>query len=128
MNIYMRSKFNFCKRSFCLLGCILIFIYLISIISNKEKFSNYNSANSFCKSNTGNKLNDKCKNLTFTNCNNTDITIRALKNIRSLWKGKIGAYPNLGIKEFENSFHDLIDKSNFRSDMKAIMFESFLNT
>ncbi|MGY8783748.1 MAG: homocysteine S-methyltransferase family protein [Fidelibacterota bacterium] len=56
-----------------------------------------------------------------TNCNNTDITIRALKNIRSLWKGKIGAYPNLGIKEFENSFHDLIDKSNFRSDMKAIL-------
>ena len=56
-----------------------------------------------------------------TNCNNTDITVRALKNIRSLWKGKIGAYPNLGIKEFENSFHDLIDKSNFRSDMKAIL-------
>jgi hypothetical protein len=71
----MRSKFNFCKRSFCLLGCILIFIYLISIISNKENFSNYNSANSFCKSNTGNKLNDKCKNLTFTNCNNTDCCI-----------------------------------------------------
>ena len=71
----MRNKFIFDKRSFFLLGSILILIYLIYTISFKEKFSNYNSANSFCKSNTGNKLNEKCKKLTFKNCNNTNCCV-----------------------------------------------------
>lgn len=63
-------------------ACVIFLLFLLIkyfIDNNVESFiSTLND--SFCKTNTGNTLNEKCKQLTMNNCNQTDCCVYTKNN------------------------------------------------
>lgn len=55
------------------------------------------------------------------NCNNIDITIEAMKKISNLNIPRFGAYPNLGLKEYQNNFQEIVNRSNFIPKMESLL-------
>ncbi len=58
-----------------------------------------------------------------TNCNTAEVTFEGIKKIRSVWSGPVGAYPNLGVSNYQNSYSKVIDQTNFLNCLKALTKE-----
>lgn len=56
------------------------------------------------------------------NCNQFETTNKAIDGFLTLWNGKWGVYPNLGVTDFENDYFELINETKFIEHM-----EEFLN-
>lgn len=59
--------------------------------------------------------------LLLLNCNNFKLTAETLDEIIKFRNYKIGAYPNLGLKEYQNNFSTTLDEPNFISGMESIL-------
>jgi len=58
-----------------------------------------------------------------TNCNQMNTTLRTCEKFRNHWEGQWGAYPNLGITEYENDYFEIIDEPNFIDGIKSILMK-----
>jgi len=56
-----------------------------------------------------------------TNCNQLGTTLSSIDQFNSTWKGDWGAYPNMGITDYENDYFETIDESNFSDGMTSIL-------
>ena len=56
-----------------------------------------------------------------TNCNEIDKAILTIEKIRSLWNGKWGVFPNLGITDYKNNYLKIIEKHVFTKKMQNIL-------
>ena len=56
-----------------------------------------------------------------TNCNQLETTLSSIDQFNSTWKGKWGAYPNLGCTDYENDYFETIDESNFSDGVTSIL-------
>jgi S-methylmethionine-dependent homocysteine/selenocysteine methylase len=55
------------------------------------------------------------------NCNNLNLTGQALEEIVEFRHYNIGAYPNLGLKEYENNFSEILNEFKFKTYMDSIL-------
>ena len=55
------------------------------------------------------------------NCNNLNLTGQILKGIVKFRNYNIGAYPNLGLKEYENNFSEILNEYKFITYMESIL-------
>ena len=60
--------------------------------------------------------------LLLLNCNNLKLTLETLEQITEFRNYNIGAYPNLGLKEYQNNFSTILDERKFKSDMDSILY------
>ena len=58
-----------------------------------------------------------------TNCNTTETTFKALNQIKKIWSGPIGAYPNLGLLDYQNNYSKVIDQSGFLNCLEKLIEE-----
>ena len=58
------------------------------------------------------------------NCNKIETTLDALHNFDEKWSGIWGAYPNLGITDFENHYFEILDDSKFEASIKEILHQN----
>jgi len=58
------------------------------------------------------------------NCNKIETTLDALHNFDEKWSGTWGAYPNLGITDFENHYFKILDNSKFEASIKEILHQN----
>ena len=56
-----------------------------------------------------------------TNCNTEKLTLEGLKKIRRIWSGPVGAYPNLGLTNYENDYFKVIDHTSLLNCLKALI-------
>ena len=56
-----------------------------------------------------------------TNCNTKKLTLEGLKKIRRIWSGSVGAYPNLGLTNYENDYFKVIDQTSLLNCLKALI-------
>ena len=56
-----------------------------------------------------------------TNCNTEKLTLEGLKKIRRIWSGSVGAYPNLGLTNYENDYFKVIDHTSLLNCLKALI-------
>jgi S-methylmethionine-dependent homocysteine/selenocysteine methylase len=55
------------------------------------------------------------------NCNNFTLTRSVLLELMKFRNSNIGVYPNLGLKEYENNFPEIVNDSNFKIYMHSIL-------
>ena len=55
------------------------------------------------------------------NCNSTSRTIPSLKIVSAKWEGKWGAYPNLGTTDYSNEYFNIINETQFVTEMKNFL-------
>ena len=56
-----------------------------------------------------------------TNCNNLDTTIQNIRQLKIGWDGLVGAYPNLGLMNYQNNYNKTMDYSNFTSGLMELL-------
>ncbi len=59
-----------------------------------------------------------------TNCNKMELTVKTCNELQKKWNGKWGAYPNLGVNEYENDYFEIIDNPFFKKCIKSILEKS----
>lgn len=55
------------------------------------------------------------------NCNKIDTTLDVLNHSKNKMFGSWGAYPNLGVTDFENEYFETLDNTKFELGIKAIL-------
>ena len=56
-----------------------------------------------------------------TNCNGLSLSIDTSSEINSEWDGYWGVYPNLGYKDLDNDYTNIVDDGNFKKNILSLL-------
>ena len=60
-------------------------------------------------------------NCLMLNCNKIETSLDGIDHLLEHWDGAWGAYPNLGVTDFENDYFEIIDNHKFEESIRSIL-------